>query len=76
MSWRGGPTIFAPLDCSAGEVVPWNELWRDSELIDLGDDVRIASIPHLIQLERLADRPEDRVDIEALTAILEAKAPR
>jgi hypothetical protein len=57
--------------------IPFDELWDDSEVVDLGDaSVRIASIPHLIHLKRLADRPEDRIDIEALNAILEAKGAR
>jgi hypothetical protein len=57
--------------------IPFDELYGESEIVVLGNEsVRIASIPHLIQLKRLADRPEDRIDIEALTAILEARAAR
>lgn len=57
--------------------IPFDELWAASEVVSLGEQsARIASIPHLIRLKRLADRPEDRVDIEALTAILDAKEGR
>lgn len=57
--------------------IPFEELWRDSELVSLvGQNVHIASIPHLIALKQLANRAEDRIDIEALHAILEAKERR
>ena len=54
--------------------LPFDDLWAKSEVVALGNtSVRVASIEHLIELKRLADRPEDRVDIEALTAIRQAK---
>ena len=56
--------------------IPFDELWRDSQLMELGTAVvRVASIAHLIEMKRIANRPEDQLDIEALTAILEAKKP-
>jgi hypothetical protein len=63
------------VDVFVAHPIPFEELYRDSEVVLLGEhSVRIASIPHLIRLKRLANRPEDRVDIEALTTIMEARS--
>ena len=54
--------------------IDFNELWNRSEVIELTRTVvRIASIPDLIYLKRLAGRPQDLADIEALEAILRRK---
>ncbi len=54
--------------------IPFDELWGRSEEIALDQvPIRIASIPDLIALKRLAGRPQDVQDIEALEAILERK---
>ena len=54
--------------------VPFEELWSRSQVFELRDtSVRVASIPDLIHLKRLADRPQDHADIEHLEAILESK---
>ena len=56
--------------------IPFDDLWRDSQLMELGRGVvRVASIAHLIEMKRIANRPEDQLDIEAMTAILEATKP-
>lgn len=55
----------------------FEDLWRSADVIDLnGTVVRIASIPHLIRLKRLAGRPQDLADIEALEIILRRKEGR
>lgn len=57
--------------------IDFEELWERSETVELGDSrPRVASIADLIRLKRLADRPQDRADIEALEAIDAARAKR
>jgi|HubBroStandDraft_6_1064221.scaffolds.fasta_scaffold1200854_2 hypothetical protein len=50
------------------------DLWSRAEEISYWDTtIRIASIPDLIHLKRLAGRPEDMRDVEALEEILRRK---
>ena len=57
--------------------IDFNELWNRSEIINLSHTVvRIASIPDLVRLKRLAGRPQDLLDIEALEIILRRKEGR
>ncbi len=50
--------------------IDFEELWAKSEVVEAqGVSIRIASIPHLIDMKRQAGRPQDLVDIEALDAI-------
>ena len=59
------------IDLFAEHPIGFEELWRDSIIMPLSQTtVRVASIPHLIQLKRLAGRPQDHLDIEALQEIL------
>jgi len=54
--------------------IDFEDLFERADVVQLTEiDVRIASIPDLIHLKRLADRPRDREDIEQLERILEAK---
>jgi hypothetical protein len=65
------------VDCFAEDVVPFAALWDRSELVALGSThVRVASIPDLIALKRLAARPQDAQDIEALEEILRRRGER
>ena|SRR6266566_4073975 len=62
------------VDLFVDHPVPFEDLWSRSEEFELRDTtVRVASIPDLIHLKRLAGRPQDQADIEQLEAILEAK---
>jgi len=57
--------------------IPFAELWARGEVVPIdGVDVRIASIPDLIAMKRLAGRPEDIIDIRALEEIQQRKGPR
>jgi predicted nucleotidyltransferase len=50
--------------------IDFDLLYERSQIVALAaTNVRIASIEDLIQLKRLANRPEDQRDIEALQAI-------
>jgi len=54
--------------------IEFSLLWERSEQLALGaTSVRIASIPDLILMKRLAGRPEDLIDIEALEEIRRRK---
>ena len=65
------------VDVFAEHPVNFEGLYERAEVCDLGDvPVRIASIPDLIHLKRLVDRPRDREDVEKLEAILRLKRGR
>lgn len=56
--------------------IDFEDLWERSSLVGLeSTQARIASIADLIQMKALSDRPLDREDITALTAILESEDP-
>lgn len=51
--------------------IPFGDLWARAEVMSLRrTTVRVAAIPDLIRLKRLAGRPQDLIDVEALEAIL------
>jgi hypothetical protein len=80
-SWivEKGMTVFSfwdpkvpmrEVDLFVEHPIPFTELWERSDLVELDQtSVRIASILDLIALKRLAGRPEDLQDIEALEEI-------
>jgi len=58
------------VDVFVHEPIRFSELWRDSIVKDYdGIPIRVASIPHLIEMKTIANRPQDRIDIEKLHAI-------
>ena len=68
-------TPMREVDLFVEHPIPFSELWARSEMVALGTtNARVASIADLIALKRLANRPVDLQDIEALTAIAERKS--
>jgi len=63
------------LDVFIASPIPFEDLWQDSERLEIGKDLRVpvASIAHLIRRKELAGRPQDLADIERLRAIQKAK---
>jgi len=65
------------LDLFVDPPIDFALLWGHSEIVHIrGALVRIASIPDLIAMKRLAGRPEDLIDIRALEEIQQRKGPR
>ena len=62
------------VDLFAEHPVDFEGLFERAEVFDAGGfPVRVASIPDLIHLKRLANRPRDREDVEKLEEILRLK---
>ena len=58
------------IDLFAEHPIDFEGLWSRAEQMDIGSTfVRVASIEDLIQLKRMAGRPHDLADIEALEEI-------
>ena len=56
--------------------VPYERLAADASLMTLfGVNVAVASIDHLLEMKRIANRPKDRIDIEALEKIKRGENP-
>jgi len=63
------------LDLFVEHPIPFDLLWQRSEVVPLTTtSVRVAAIVDLIALKRMAGRPEDSRDIEALEEIARRKA--
>lgn len=64
------PTGLLLVDVFVESPIPFDELLGDAVAVTVdGHQVRIASIDHLIAMKRLAGRPQDIADIEALQAL-------
>ncbi|MEX2352702.1 MAG: nucleotidyl transferase AbiEii/AbiGii toxin family protein [Gammaproteobacteria bacterium] len=62
------------VDLFVNNPVNFEELWERADIVNLGEQsIRIASIPDLIALKKLANRPRDQEDIEQLQAIQKIK---
>ena len=62
------------IDLFVDHPILFEELWAESEVMPLSDTTaRVVSANHLIQLKRLAGRPQDLMDVEALEAIQKEK---
>lgn len=60
------------VDVFVDEPIPFEDLWARSVVLTLNStDVRVASIPDLIELKRRAGRPMDLRDIEILEDMLD-----
>ncbi len=58
------------VDVFAESPIPFEELWSRSESVEVGGEgIRLASLRDLIAMKRIAGRPVDLEDIEALEEI-------
>ena len=56
--------------------VTFDALQVDASTVDLfGRSVKVASIEHLLFMKRIANRPKDRIDVEALEKIQRGQDP-
>ncbi|HEV7731356.1 MAG TPA: nucleotidyl transferase AbiEii/AbiGii toxin family protein [Candidatus Binatia bacterium] len=70
-SLRDPANPLREVDLFVESPIAFEALWGRSEAMDLGTvTVRVASIPDLITLKKMAGRPQDLVDVEALEEIL------
>ncbi|MEO7793842.1 MAG: hypothetical protein ABIV06_03650 [Thermoanaerobaculia bacterium] len=61
---------LSTVDLFVESPIEFEELWQSAELVAIGSTVvRVASIPHLIQMKELAGREQDRTDIRKLEEI-------
>jgi hypothetical protein len=74
--WKPDEPLLS-VDLFVEDPIEFHLVWSRAEVVALGPvSVRIASIPDLIALKRLANRPQDVIDIEKLTEIQNLKKHR
>jgi hypothetical protein len=65
------------VDLFAENPLVFDEVWRNAEVVESGATrIRVAAIPDLIALKRLAGRPQDALDIAALEEIARRRGGR
>lgn len=71
--WKPGDA-FSSIDLFVENPIEFEDLWSRAERVDIGGEIiRIASIPDLIDLKKLANRPQDWEDIKNLEEILRSR---
>ena len=74
--WKPDEPLVS-VDLFVEHPIEFDHIWSQSDVVDLGPvSVRIASISDLIALKRLANRPQDLIDIEKLLEIQRIKNHR
>jgi len=74
--WKPGEPLLS-VDLFVEHPIEFDLIWSRAEVTALGSvSVRIVSIPDLIALKRLANRPQDLTDIEKLLEIQNLKKHR
>ncbi len=74
---QGFARLTADVDLFVESPIPFDELWARADVFGLATTrVRVAAIPDLIRMKRLAGRPQDAIDIEALERIARRRAER
>jgi hypothetical protein len=74
--WKPDAPLVS-VDLFVEHPIEFDQIWSRAEVIELGPvSIRLASIPDLIALKRLANRPQDLIDIEKLTEIQDLKKHR
>ncbi len=58
------------IDLFVSQPIPFEDLWSAAREVDLpGGHVKTASIDHLIEMKKIAGRPQDLIDMEKLSEI-------
>jgi hypothetical protein len=74
--WKPDEPLLS-VDLFVEHPIDFGGIWSQSQVVALGAvSVRIASISDLIALKRLANRPQDLIDIEKLLEIQEIEKHR
>jgi predicted nucleotidyltransferase len=74
--WKPDEPLLS-VDLFVEHPIEFDLIWSRAEVVALGSvSVRIVSIPDLIALKRLANRPQDLTDIEKLLEIQNLKNHR